>query len=267
MIAAKPKPSIYHFNILLSRIHRMKNPSHHLELLSLFTKMNRAGGVSPDCFTCGLLIDCCTRTIFGIMLRRGCQGNFIVIFNTLVKGLCTEGRITEATHLFDRMPQWGCSPDLVTCTTLIRGLCSVKSTTMALKFLREMASKPNVVTYNTIIDAFCKEDAMDKASELFEEMPGSGVQPDVFTYNSLLHGYSAQGCLRESIRVFKEMVDKGPSPDAITFNTLIHTLCKQGATNEAHKLFNLMVERGEKPNVIDYTTLLHRYCLESVNGI
>lgn len=136
---------------------------------------------------------------------------------------------------------------------LIKGLCSVEKTTAALKFLRKMKGakgvdcKPNVVTYNTVIDALCKKKDMDMASNLFEEMTGSGIQADVITYSALFHGYSMQGRWREGSRILKEMVDKRLSPDVVTFGSLMHSLCKHGAVAEARKLFSLMCERGEKP--------------------
>ena len=60
--------------------------------------------------------------IFGTMLRRGRKTD-ATVFSTLVKGLCIKKRVREAAELIDRMPQWGCSPNLVTCNTLIDGLC------------------------------------------------------------------------------------------------------------------------------------------------
>jgi len=119
---------------------------------------------------------------------------------------------------------------LVTCNTLINGLCGTRNTAMALEFLQEMVSakgvdcNPNVVTYNTIIDAFCKEGAMDKASMLFDEMTDSGIHPNVVTCNTIIHGYSVQSRWKECIRIFKEMVDKGLSPDTVTFTTPMNSL-------------------------------------------
>jgi len=60
--------------------------------------------------------------VFGTMLRRGRKTD-ATVFSTLVKGLCIKKRVREAAKLIDRMPQWGCSPNLVTCNTLIDGLC------------------------------------------------------------------------------------------------------------------------------------------------
>uniref|UniRef100_A0A6N2L8Q5 Pentatricopeptide repeat-containing protein n=1 Tax=Salix viminalis TaxID=40686 RepID=A0A6N2L8Q5_SALVM len=42
--------------------------------------------------------------------------------------------------------------------------------------------KPDVVTYNTIIDSLCKDRLVNDAMEFLSEMLDRGIQPDVVTY-------------------------------------------------------------------------------------
>jgi pentatricopeptide repeat protein len=49
-----------------------------------------------------------------------------------------------------------------------------------MKLFREMPSKnicPNVVTYNVLIDGFCKEGKLEEAMKLFYEMPKKTYVP------------------------------------------------------------------------------------------
>lgn len=127
MLDANPKPSICSFTILLTRILRMNNPSHYPTVLCLYSSMNWVGGISPTEVTYGVLVECCTRmnrvdlgfSIFGTMLKR-CRTPDTAIFRTLVKGLCIEKKVADAAQLIDRMLQWGCSPDVVSCNFSLR---------------------------------------------------------------------------------------------------------------------------------------------------
>jgi pentatricopeptide repeat domain-containing protein 1 len=57
-------------------------------------------------------------------------------------------------------------------------------------------------------------------------MKQTGLKPDVITYNSLIDGYGKAGLLTEAVIVFEEMKDEGCEPDVITFNSLINCFCK-----------------------------------------
>lgn len=60
--------------------------------------------------------------LLGIILRRGFSPD-AVTFNSLIKGLCVENRIKEATWLFKNMIAFGVRPDVITYGTLINGFC------------------------------------------------------------------------------------------------------------------------------------------------
>lgn len=82
-----------------------------------------------------------------------------------------------------RMPELGCTPDVISCSTLLKGLCDEKRTQEALELLRMMVDgggscMPNVVSYNTVIDDFSKEGEVDKANSL--------LFVNVVTYSSII---------------------------------------------------------------------------------
>ncbi|ONK58365.1 uncharacterized protein A4U43_C09F11500 [Asparagus officinalis] len=160
------------------------------------------------------------------------------ICSSLIGSMCTHDRIGDAAaQLLDRMPRWGCTPDVVAYTTVIKGLCSLGNTRLAIEFLEKMKVfgevKPDVVTYNTIVDGLCKQGEM-RTVPLFSPTP------------CIMHDHSVRGHWEEAMRVFKEMVDCGLCPHVTTFHTLVDSLCKQGNTSEAHKLLKAVTESGVK---------------------
>lgn len=68
----------------------------------------------------------------GSMLKRGFSPD-ILTYTALVKGLCVEDRIFEAIRLFKKISKLGCQPNVVTFGTLINRLCRSRNAAFVLK--------------------------------------------------------------------------------------------------------------------------------------
>ncbi|XP_031270483.1 pentatricopeptide repeat-containing protein At5g39710-like [Pistacia vera] len=186
-----------------------------------------------------------------------------ILINSLC--LCVEQKIMESMELMTKMGAVGYRPTVVTCNTLIDGLCKTGKISVAIKLLKEMAKgneefgvfcRPDVVTYSTIIDGLCKAGLIEKARGLYLEMKGLGISPDVYTYNILVNGYCLVeriGCARE---LFDSLTRKGYRPNVICYNPLIHWYCKSKEVKKALYLYRKMIFEGIGPDVIMYNTLL-----------
>jgi len=71
--------------------------------------------------------------------------------------------------------------------------------------MMEQGISLNVVAFNSLIDALCKEGIATGAHKLLDVMIQRGTEPDVITYNSLMDGYVV-GQLDEAIKVFDLML-------------------------------------------------------------
>ncbi|KAF5781664.1 putative tetratricopeptide-like helical domain superfamily [Helianthus annuus] len=103
--------------------------------------------VFPWCPTPSALQGCC--------FRRAIAPD-VYIFNALLDGLVLEDRILEAEMLFKKLiKQKLCEPDVVMYSTMIKGLCKFGNNDTAVALLRLMEQtncKPDIFTYSTIID-------------------------------------------------------------------------------------------------------------------
>ncbi|GMP77350.1 hypothetical protein CsSME_00033650 [Camellia sinensis var. sinensis] len=113
--------------------------------------------------------------------------------------------------------------------------------------LRDMIDNnvfPNVLTFNTLIDALCKERMAKAAEAILEVMVQRGVGPNPMqsrlTYGILMDGYFLRGQMDKGIEVFHSMVDKGIEPDTLSYNILINRYCKNIKIEEAMDLFQEM---------------------------
>ena len=69
---------------------------------------------------------------------------------------------------------------------------------------------------------------MRKAKEIFDLMKVRGHVPDVVTYNSLLNGYCKKSKIDEALHLFHEITEKRMKPDVVTYKTMLHVLFHVG---------------------------------------
>ncbi|XP_058203758.1 pentatricopeptide repeat-containing protein At3g22470, mitochondrial-like isoform X3 [Rhododendron vialii] len=106
---------------------------------------------------------------------------------------------------------------------------------------------PNVVTFNMLIDALCKEGRTGEAEGILKIM----VRRDGFFRNRKIG---------EAIKVFRSMQDQGIVPNNFIYSILINGMCKAGKIEDARKLFNSILANGLKPNVQLYNTMICGLC-------
>ncbi|KAL5783194.1 hypothetical protein ACOSP7_008223 [Xanthoceras sorbifolium] len=126
---------------------------------------------------------------------------------------------------------------------------------------------PNVVTYNTLIDAYCQLVGVDAAFCVLDRMREAGIRPDVISYNSLMAGAAKEGLLPrlegkpdEATKIFWYIMNNDLSPSPATFNIMINGLCKNNYADYALTLFWYLRSCGFVPQLITYNTLINGLC-------
>ncbi|CBI36966.3 unnamed protein product, partial [Vitis vinifera] len=126
--------------------------------------------------------------------------------------------------------------------------------------------KPNLVTYNAVIDA-CGKGGVDfnRAAEIFDEMNlfsemlYRGIEQDIFTYNTLLDAVCKGGQMDLAFQIMSEMPRKHIMPNVVTYSTVIDGYAKAGRLDEALNLFNEMKFASIGLDRVSYNTLLSIY--------
>ncbi|KAH1075509.1 hypothetical protein J1N35_027837 [Gossypium stocksii] len=67
---------------------------------------------------------------------------------------------------------------------------------------------PDVITYATLMDAYCKTGEMDKAHELLRKMLERRIQPTLVTFNVLMKGFCMSGMLEDGEKLLQWMLEK-----------------------------------------------------------
>lgn len=128
--------------------------------------------------------------------------------NNYLRRLVRNGELDEAFKYLESMVYRGDIPDIIPCTSLIRGFCRMGKTrksTRVLEILEESGAVPNVITYNVLISGYCKAGEMDNALKLLDRM---SVAPDVVTYNTILRSLCDSGKLKQAMRVLGRQMER-----------------------------------------------------------
>ncbi|KAM0936897.1 putative tetratricopeptide-like helical domain superfamily [Dioscorea sansibarensis] len=201
-------------------------------------------------------------------------------YNILIRGFCAWGdllrgfsffhemveagekRAMEADKVVDEMVRLGLAPDEVTYNTIMNGYCKEGDVHRALVAHAEMMRrglKPNVVTYTLLIDAMCKAGNLKKAMEFVEQMREREIGLNEVTYTALVDGFCKKGFLDDAVVVLNEMKMSGILPSVVCYNALVHGYCELGRMLEAEGIVREMEGNGLRLDKVTFGTLLNGY--------
>jgi leucine-rich PPR motif-containing protein len=122
---------------------------------------------------------------------------------------------------------------------------------------------PDVVTLNSLLDAYVRCGEVGAAKRLLEGMGGGGAggpggawrlpAPDVYSFNTLLRGLGQAGDAQGAAALFGTMRGLGVPPDPVSVNTLVTAFTKAGQLDAAMELLS---SSSVAASVEGYTALL-----------
>ncbi|KAL1820302.1 hypothetical protein ACET3Z_015171 [Daucus carota] len=200
--------------------------------------------------------------MFNEMKIVGIIWNFIT-YDTLIHGFCSRGRMKDGLKILELMEESieGSRGHISPYNSVIYGLYKENFTEEALEFLAKMERLfPRVVDKSLKIIGLCKDDNIEDANGVYDQMTKEGGVPSALVYVHLIHGYCKIGRTREAFELMNEMVGHGYLPTASTLNVLILELCKQGRVGSASKFLEDMIERGCLPDHGSYGPVVDGFC-------
>ncbi|KAI4325489.1 hypothetical protein MLD38_030881 [Melastoma candidum] len=123
----------------------------------------------------------------------------------------------------------------------------------------EAGLRPDAVSYNCLITAYCMVGKMEDAKKVYREELGGGrgydkakgaskCNPNAATYRTMVHYWCRNGEYENGYKVFKESVSANKLPDFGTLKGLVEGLVKQGKVKEAKGVVRT-VEKKFPPNL------------------
>ncbi|KAG0494566.1 hypothetical protein HPP92_005560 [Vanilla planifolia] len=156
------------------------------------------------------------------------------------------------------------SPSLFSLNALLFACILSNNHKQAGTFFRDIpvsyAIKPNIVTYNTVIKAFCESGGSRTFYSFLDEMVRKDVKPNLTTFSIALSGFYREELFSDVKKVLWLMKKNGRHAGLSIYNARIQSLCKLGRPEEAKELLREMRPRGMKPSWVTYDHLILGYC-------
>jgi pentatricopeptide repeat protein len=121
----------------------------------------------------------------------------VVSYTTVIHGFSKEGEVGKAHTLFREMLDRGIPPNVVTCNSIMDGL--VQAMDKSEEVLRQMFDKhimPNCTTYTCLLHGYLSLGQSKEAVRILKELSRDGQRPDVVTYNMLIDCLCKSGGLK-----------------------------------------------------------------------
>lgn len=189
--------------------------------------------------------------IFKEMEEKGCLPA-VVTFNSLMHGLCNSRKFEEARKLFSKMEigknpsvflllSQGSSmvphPDSDSLKLMVEQYCDAGLYFKAYKLLMKLSTVPDITTYNTLMNGFCKAGNTDAACKLFRELRMRGLTPDSVTYGTLIDGFFRANDEEAAFKVLDMMVGSGCSPTSAAYKSAMTWSCRKNKVSFAFSLW------------------------------
>ncbi|KAI4323598.1 hypothetical protein L6164_023191 [Bauhinia variegata] len=178
-------------------------------------------------------------------------------FNVLIKAFCTQRQMKEARSVFRKMHE-RFSPNTKTMNILLLGFKESGDVTSVELFCHEMAKrgfKPDSITYNIRMDAYCKKGRFVDGLRLLEEMERRNCIPTIETITTLIHGAGLVRNTSKARQLFDEIPLRNLVPDSGAYNALISSLVRSEDINSALSLMDEMVEKNIEHDSVTYHTI------------
>nr|KJB18402.1 hypothetical protein B456_003G050800 [Gossypium raimondii] len=191
-------------------------------------------------------------------------GNTVQVYNAMMGVYARNGRFQKVQELLDLMRKRGCEPDLVSFNTLINARLKAGAMVpdLAIKLLNEVRRsglRPDIITYNTLISACSRESNLEETMKVFDDMDSHNCQPDLWTYNAMISVYGRCGMAYKAEQLFRDLESKGFFPDAVTYNSLLYAFAREGNVDKVKEICEEMIEMGFGRDEMTYNTIIHMY--------
>ncbi|KAL6629257.1 hypothetical protein ACP70R_029022 [Stipagrostis hirtigluma subsp. patula] len=281
LFRAIPAPTPHSFNSLLAALLRRGRRRSASALLAAFL---RSPSASPDAATLNTLLHGLSTAsprpsppallkLFRFLPETYAFAPDAISYNSLLSALCRAGDLATARKLFDGMrvreDDAKCDgfPNVVTYTTMIRAYCAKRLADEALAVFKMMVTdgvQPNRITYNTMVQGFCEAGRTELVKEVFEM---DSFKPDTCTFNTLMAAHCREGRIKDAMNVFHQMTELRVRRDSASYSIMIRALCEEKNFSQAEELVDELLEKevlkkrgGCAPLVAAYNPVFMYFC-------
>uniref|UniRef100_A0A2K2BKH4 Pentacotripeptide-repeat region of PRORP domain-containing protein n=1 Tax=Populus trichocarpa TaxID=3694 RepID=A0A2K2BKH4_POPTR len=195
--------------------------------------------------------------------------------NLLLDVLCQRNRSDLALQVFQEMDYQGCYPNRDSYRILMRGLCEDGRLNEATHLLYSMfwrisqkGSGEDIVVYRTLLDALCDNGQVEEAMEILGKILRKGLKAPK-RYRHRLDLSQCNNC--EDIEATKLLINealiRGGVPSLASYTAMAVDLYCEGKTGQADKVLDETQERGYRPSLRTYEAKVTALCRQGNSAI
>lgn len=190
--------------------------------------------------------------------------------NLLMLALCQKGRSDIALHVFQEMDYQSCNPDRESYLILMRGLCEDRRLNEATHLLYSMfwrisqkGCAEDIVIYRTLLDALCDNGQVEEAVEILGKILRKGLKaPKRFRHQLDLSQCGNGGDTEGIKRLINEALARGGNPSFASYSAMAVDLYNENKVVVGDTVLNEMQERGFRPTALVYEAKVAALCME-----
>ncbi|KAM2975730.1 hypothetical protein FF1_001858 [Malus domestica] len=181
-------------------------------------------------------------------------GRDVVSWNSMIKGYLKSGSLDEALKLFWKMKKRNIFTWNSVITGFVQGRRPKEALELfhEMQITGGHIVRPDKITVASVLAACAHLGAIDHGIWVHGYLRRSGLENDVVIGTALVDMYGKCGCVDKAYEVFQEM----PKKDTLAWTAMISVMALHGFGNEAFGLFKQMETAGVKPNHVTFVALL-----------
>ncbi|XP_041002642.1 pentatricopeptide repeat-containing protein At5g66520-like [Juglans microcarpa x Juglans regia] len=187
--------------------------------------------------------------LFDNMLDRD-----VVSWNSMIIGYLRSGELDMALDLFRRMKKRNIITWNSMITGFVQGGRPKEALDFfhEMQIICDVMVQPDKITIASVLSACAYLGTIDQGKWVHSYLRRSGLQCDVVIGTALVDMYGKCGCVEKAYEVFKDM----PKMDTLAWTAMISVFALHGFAKEAFNLFGEMENLGAKPNHVTFVGLL-----------
>ncbi len=229
------------------------------------------------------LLDCCVKCaqyermsgIYEDMLRAAaaeqCKENAdsvepdLITYSTLIKGMCRSGQMRKAIALYEEMRHKGLELDEVVFNSLLDGCvkcdCPFKESERIIADMNNLKIRFSNYTYSILIKLYARNRVADKALAVLDDMKKNGVTPGVIVYTCLLQVCIKNKMTDRAIELFSQMRESKVQPDKTAYNTIVNGCVFSGRLAAACSILSQAMDENVTLHEDVYNSVLRNFLI------
>ena len=194
------------------------------KMLEMYQEMIQIG-IKPSSITCGIVIKAygmkgdlnSALNIYYKMKKEKIEISNIT-YGCLINACIKNNDLNKAFELYESLKNESYEMNTILYTTLIKAYTKQKDINKVVEIFNTMKksqnSKPNIITYNSIIDCCIKCDKFNLAYEYFQEMlfdinntSDNSIRPDIVTFSTLIKGEINNKCFGNARKLMQKLLE------------------------------------------------------------